>query len=67
MKQRFAPEDWAAAFNRPTWACAGKDAFAERTLADRVLFRMRRNRIARKAALKVYRCNFCHHWHIGGQ
>jgi len=65
MKQRMAPEDFAAVFNSPTWACAGKDVFTDRATADRVVADMRRRRLRRNGALKVYRCQFCRQWHIG--
>lgn len=42
--------------------CYGKQGFASATLAQRVAKRARQNRDAK---LQVYRCKFCHQWHIG--
>ncbi len=43
--------------------CHGKDAFADRPLADAVLRRMQHGRA--RGALNVYRCRWCRAWHIG--
>lgn len=43
-------------------ACEGKRSFPDYALAVAVRNRMRRRR---KRRLAVYRCRYCHDWHIG--
>jgi hypothetical protein len=47
--------------------CAGKEAFAERAIAQQVLERRRRRGRERdfRRPLRVYRCDLCRAWHIG--
>lgn len=44
-------------------ACAGKDGFANKALANQIAERARRHR---GHAVNTYRCIHCGQWHIGG-
>ena len=59
-------EAWALACNSPAWACAGKDQFTDKPTAQLVLGRMLRSRRKKfEGQLSVYRCPYCHQFHIG--
>ncbi len=46
----------------PVISCTGKKAFQSHALASAVVSRCNRNG---DAARSVYRCGFCHLWHLG--
>jgi hypothetical protein len=55
---------WADACNQFDWACMGKDKFTSPSMAQKVLDKMRRAK-KRSGTMNIYRCKFCHTWHIG--
>lgn len=50
--------------NTETSQCMGKDGFDSFAGAQTVLTRMRHSRTTGPPAV-IYRCDFCHLWHIG--
>ena len=47
-------------------ACIGKLPFESYSAAAKVIQRKKGKSSAKAGRLKIYRCNYCHHWHMGG-
>lgn len=46
--------------------CFGKQAFADKVIADKVAAKMRRSRYGEKMGrAQPYRCTVCRKWHVG--
>lgn len=62
-------EAWGRACNSILYACAGKDGFETRTMAEQVIRRMLRSRTKKRkdAGIGAYRCDYCRKWHIGAK
>ena len=52
--------------NKDWWGCTGKDGFPTRDKALLTIQRMGKSTQRRKGKIKVFKCDVCSQWHLGG-
>jgi hypothetical protein len=52
--------------NTHWWACSGKVGFGSPETAHKTVQRMAKYKQRRRGKIKVFKCDLCSQWHLGG-